>query len=75
MEPVNPKREGEAALYHERQGRRRKTDETVKEGETWFQLVENNKVVKKTRTKAGNVYSVYVGTKKQCDAQGLKYVK
>ena len=71
---VNPGRTAEASLYHERQARKRQVKTAAKESES-YHLVEGGKVIKKTVMPNGNTYSVYIGTRKECDAQGLKYSK
>lgn len=73
---ANPAREADAELYHERQARKKKAQaQPKKAAEEWFELTGSamNKVVKKTRSESGAVYSVYVGTRKECDHQKIKY--
>lgn len=63
-------RQEEAKQYHERQKRKKesKDEKPVKE---WFEAV-GQKVVKKSRSKQGNVSSVYWGTLKQAKTLGLE---
>jgi len=64
-------RKAEADQYHERQARKKQAKEE-KPIESWHEA-RNGKVVKKTKSLAGNVSSVYVGTEKECKAQGIKF--
>ncbi len=72
---INPARAAAAKAYHER---RKKQREAAAAGgnpdveETWAEAI-GNKVVQKTRMKNGNVYTVYIGTRKQCDERNLEY--
>jgi len=68
----NPARVAAAKAYHER--RKQKQAAAQEETDSRFVLTDKGKVVKLTRTARG-VHSVYVGTKKQADAQGLKYTR
>lgn len=70
---ANPGRTAEAALYHERQERKRV--EGSQKGRESFHVIGNDKVVKRTKMPSGNTHSVYIGTKKECDKAGIKYSK
>jgi len=69
---ASPGRASEADLYHERQARKRGPKPKGKES---FHLVDGGKVVKKTVSPSGNEYSVYIGTRKECDKAGIVYQK
>lgn len=66
---VSAPRQSEAALYHERQAKRA-APKAVKLDEYYL---KGDKVVRKTLTPSGNCYSVYIGTKSECDKAGVKY--
>lgn len=64
-------RKAESEQYHE--NRKRKKDAAAEKPlDVWYES-DGAKVVKKTKSKAGNVSSVYWGTPKEAKAQGIKY--
>lgn len=65
MSAVETSAEGravESEQYHERQRRKRQP----KELKSWYEAV-GQKVVKKTQSETGHVYSVHVGKLKDCE--------
>lgn len=65
-----PVRAAQAKAYHEREARKKEDPKPVSEQ---F-VLRNGKVVKEIKTPSGSKYSIYVGTKAECDKKGLKYV-
>lgn len=64
----------EAKAYHEKMDRRKKRlTSPEKMTESFF--AQGNKVLKKTTMPNGNVYTVYIGTTKQCDLQKIQYIR